>query len=76
MGANYESLLISILNVNLFNIKNIVSNVFSTLTQQQSRVTAQDTIVNEFNTNPSGKARVGTVFSNGIVVQGIWINKL
>jgi hypothetical protein len=51
-----------------------VSSVFSTLTQAESRVTAQDRIVAEYNTN--GKLRVESIFAKGLAVEAIWIDKL
>jgi hypothetical protein len=44
------------------------------LTQAESRVTAQGKIVDEYNTN--GKGRVDAIFTKGIVVEAIWVDKL
>ncbi len=44
------------------------------MTQAESRVTAQDKIVHEYNIN--GKVRVDAIFAKGIVVEAIWVDKL
>ncbi len=75
IADNYKSHLVAIINVTSYYLnKNIVSNVFSTLTQGQSRVSAQDTVISQFNSN--GRSTVDTFFAKGIVVEGIWINLL
>lgn len=51
-----------------------MSSVFSTLSQAQSRVTAQEKIVQEYNTN--GKTRVDVMFAKGLMVEAIWIDRL
>ena len=50
--------------------------MFSTFTQAQSRVSAQQIIVNEYNNNPAGKARVDSILRRAIALEAIWINEL
>ena len=70
VGNNYEDHLVAIVNVLFFitKLKNIISSVFSTLSQAQSRVSAQSIIVSVYNNDPSVKTRMKSVFKDGIIV--------
>lgn len=51
----------------------MVSSVFSTLSQSESRVIAQSEIVASINQNNN---KISTLLSSSVTVEGLWINQL